>query len=313
METTRHESVLLTEAIEGLAIVQDDVVVDATLGGAGHFSSILSLLGPEGTLVGIDADHDAVVRGREAASKAVAQVHVMEGNFRDLDTMLDELKIETITKALFDLGWSSFHLSAGRGFSFKVNEPLHMTYGTPQKGKTAADLLNTASEEAIRDMLYSLGEERFARSIARSIALMRETKTIETTQDVVDAVLNGTPSWYQKRRIHPATKTFQALRIAVNDELGALRAGLTSAINRMSEGGRVAVISFHSIEDRIVKLMLRDAACNGVGVVLTKKPITPSPAEVNSNPRSRSAKLRIFEKGQTVRVSSSEASIFSYA
>jgi|CXWL01.1.fsa_nt_gi 16S rRNA (cytosine1402-N4)-methyltransferase len=312
METT-HQSVLLKEAIEGLDIQEDDVVVDATLGGAGHFSSILSLVGSQGTVIGIDADHEAIERGRVASRGAKASVHVVEGNFRDLDTMLNTLHVETITKALFDLGWSSFHITSGRGFSFRSNEPLYMTYGTPQKGKTAADLLNTASEEAIRDMLYSLGEERFARSIARSIAHTRETKRIETTQDVVDAVLGGTPTWYQKRRIHPATKTFQALRIAVNDELGALRAGLTSAINRLDEGGRVAIISFHSIEDRIVKLMLRDAACNGVGVVLTKKPITPSLSETTSNPRSRSAKLRIFEKGQAVALSSKETSVFSYA
>lgn len=309
----KHESVLLNEALEGLQLQDDDVVVDATIGGAGHFKAILEHLGPSGVLIGIDADPEAIVRGKEAAKGAEAQVHVVHSNFRELNTILRDLKTPTITKALFDLGWSSFHLSAGRGFSFRAHEPLHMTYAAPQKGKTAADLLNTASEEAISDMLFSLGEERFARSIARAIVRMREEKEITTTTDVVDAVLSATPMWYQKRRIHPATKTFQALRIAVNDELGALRAGLESAITHLSDGGRVAIISFHSIEDRIVKLMLRDAVCNGQGTIITKKPITPSLSETGLNPRARSAKLRIFEKGSTPAFSVSKNDVFSYA
>ena len=292
-----HETVLLQEAIDGLAVASSDTVVDATIGGAGHFTKLLSKLDEGGTLIGIDADVGAIERAKVAGAHAVPTVHAVEENFRNLAHVLDDLGIECIDKSLFDLGWSGFHLTSGRGFSFRVVEPLHMTYATPEKGKTAADLLNTASEEAIADMLYSLGEERFARQIARGIVEARDVKPLETTEDLVNIVLERTPRWYQSRRIHPATKTFQALRIAVNDELGALRDGLTAAIERTRVGGRIAVITFHSIEDRIVKQMFRDAAHAGQGTLVNKKPIVPSAAEVAANPRARSAKLRVFERG----------------
>lgn len=291
-----HETVLLKEAVEALQILPSDTVVDATIGGAGHFKSLMSGLGADGMLIGIDADDGAIARAETASVGAPCPVHLVEDNFRNLSKILDEKGIECIDKSLFDLGWSGFHLTSGRGFSFRVSEPLHMTYGRPVAGNTAADLLNTASEEAIADMLYSLGEERFARQIARRIAEVREAQPITTTDELVNVVLASTPGWYQNRRIHPATKTFQALRIAVNDELGALREGLSSAIERTREGGRVAVITFHSIEDRIVKQMLRDAAHAGKGTLVTKKPIVPTDAEVSTNPRARSAKLRVFEK-----------------
>ncbi|MEK9160687.1 MAG: 16S rRNA (cytosine(1402)-N(4))-methyltransferase RsmH [Patescibacteria group bacterium] len=294
--TGAHETVLLTEAIVGLSIQPNDIVVDATIGGAGHFKKILGELDGRGTLVGIDADVGAIERAQATSMDAEATVHLVEENFRNLGSVLDQLSIECIDKSLFDLGWSGFHLTSGRGFSFRAQEPLHMTYGTPKAGNTAADLLNKASEEAIADMLYSLGEERFARQIARGVVEAREVKDIETTDDLVAIVLASTPRWYQSRRIHPATKTFQALRIAVNDELGALRDGLTTAIERTKVGGRIAVITFHSIEDRIVKQMFRDAAHEGRGVLVTKKPIVPSTAELSQNPRARSAKLRIFER-----------------
>lgn len=313
MNVHQHESVLLQESLEALCLRSDDTVVDATLGGAGHFKEILARVGHDGVVVGIDADPDAVARAVEAARNSSAQVHVVHENFRNLHHILDTLGIQSITKALFDLGWSSFHLSSGRGFSFMADEPLSMTYDAPEKSKTAAHLLNIASEEAIADMIFALGEERFARPIAHALCQMREEKKIETTQDVVDAVLAATPLWYQRRRIHPATKTFQALRIAVNDELGALREGLSAALSRLEEGGRVAIISFHSIEDRIVKLMLRDAAHQGQGTIVTKKPIVPSQGEAHRNPRSRSAKLRVFEKGRIAQPVNSHTSIYSYA
>lgn len=292
-----HETVLLREAVDGLAISSSDTVVDATIGGAGHFRQILAKLDASGTLIGIDADDAAIKRAREVSAGAAPRVHLIEDNFRNLNRILDDLSVARIDKSLFDLGWSGFHLTSGRGFSFRVNEPLHMTYGTPGKGNTAADLLNTASEEAIADMLYSLGEERFARPIARGIVAAREVKPLSTTEDLVNVVLSTTPRWYQSRRIHPATKTFQALRIAVNDEFGALREGLNAAIERTREGGRIAVITFHSIEDRIVKQIFRDAAHAGQGTLVNKKPLIPSLSEVAANPRSRSAKLRLFEKG----------------
>lgn len=296
MRESLHQSVLLDEAIDGLAIAPGDVVVDATVGGAGHFAAILDKLDGNGVLVGIDADEGAIARGKEAAAHARAAVHLVEDNFRNLDAILDQLRIESVSKVLFDLGWSAYHLESGRGFSFRAEEPLHMTYGAPVKGKTAADMVNTASEEALADLFFSLGEERFARQIARGICKERLVKRIETTGDLVAVILASTPGWYQHRRIHPATKTFQALRIAVNDELGAIRDGLSSALAHLAPGGRIAVITFHSIEDRIVKTMLRDAAHAGEGNVLTKKPLAPSLRELKENPRARSAKLRVFER-----------------
>jgi 16S rRNA (cytosine1402-N4)-methyltransferase len=299
----RHDTVLLEETIDGLTIKADDVVVDATLGGAGHFREALKKLGPEGVLVGIDADEDALVRA-QAVVDAMPEgrrplVHLVNGNFRDLGTILDERSLIP-TKVMFDLGWSAFHLVRGRGFSFKTDEPLLMTYGNPEEGTTAGDLVNHLSESSLADLLWSLGEERFAKSIAKSIVAAREEAPIETTMQLVTAIEDGTPSWYQHRRIHPATKTFQALRIATNDELGALRDGLSAAIERVPAGGRIAVISFHSIEDRIVKTMLRDAADAGKGTLVQRKPVVPSPAECTKNPRARSAKLRLYRSGAPV-------------
>ncbi|MES2225959.1 MAG: 16S rRNA (cytosine(1402)-N(4))-methyltransferase RsmH [Patescibacteria group bacterium] len=313
---TFHDSVLLSEAIESLDIQADDTVVDATVGGAGHFRSILERLGDGGTLVGIDADEDAIARGEAAreGENPSARVELVHDNFRNIESVLDRLEIPAIDKALFDLGWSSFHLSSGRGFSFQVTEPLLMTYGEPEAGKTAADIVNSAPEETLADIFFTYGEERFARPIARSIVHARKSSTILTTDDLVAAVMAGTPVWYQHRRLHPATKVFQALRIAVNDELGALREGLAGAMGRMSVGGRIAVITFHSIEDRIVKTMFRDAAHEGRGVLVTRKPVVPGSGETARNPRARSAKLRVFEAAMLApRVSSVRTNnVFSY-
>ena len=292
-----HESVLLNECLETLAIKPGDVVVDATIGGAGHFRAMLERLDETGTLIGIDADEDAIERAAKVERGAHApKVHLAHDNFRNLDAVLEHEGIEHIDKALFDLGWSSFHLSSGRGFSFRADEPLYMTYGNPEEGKTAADLVNSATEEELADIIFTYGEERFARGIARSIVAARRVSPILTTTELAEAVTNGVPGWYQHRRLHPATKTFQALRIAVNDELGALRAGLTSALARLTPGGRVAVITFHSIEDRIVKGIFREEAYQGTGKLVNKKPLVPSDAEAVRNPRSRSAKLRVFER-----------------
>lgn len=308
-----HESVLLQEAIDGLAIVPGDVVVDATVGGAGHFSAILERLDGNGVLIGIDADASAIERGEGAATQARAAVHLVEDNFRNMGAILDSIGISTISKALFDLGWSAYHLTSGRGFSFRVDEPLLMTYGEPVPGSTAADMVNTASEEALADLFFTLGEERFARQIAKGIAKERKGKRILTTTDLVNVILASTPVWYHNRRLHPATKTFQALRIAVNDELGSLRAGLAAALERLAPCGRIAVISFHSIEDRIVKTVLRDAAHAGLGSLVTKKPIIPSLAETKANPRARSAKLRVFERSGAASPAVSELSTYAYA
>lgn len=291
----RHDTVLLSEAVEGLRIQAKDVVVDATIGAAGHFALLYEKLGPEGFLIGIDADQDAIERAeKKVAGKQGPQVRVINDNFRHLDQVLAQVGKTKADRVLFDLGWSGYHLSSGRGFSFQTHEPLIMTYGTPQEGESAAELINSATEEELADILYTYGEERFARGIAKSIVRARKQAPLLTTDDLVAAVEAGTPAWYHHRKLHPATKTFQALRIAVNDELGALRAGLTAAIDHLACEGRIAVITFHSIEDRIVKQMFRDAAHAGKGSLVNRKPLVPSAEEVARNPRARSAKLRIF-------------------
>lgn len=294
---TLHESVLMKEVLEALDVQSSDTVVDATIGGGGHFAALLLQLGEGGVIVGIDADPAAVERGREAYAldrrpgRPVA--HLVNDNFRNLARILERLNIAPVDKILFDLGWSGYQIAAPRGFSFQQDEPLLMTYG--EGGETAADIVNGFSEEALADLIFTYGEEHFSRGIARAIVTARAKERILTTGQLVRAVEAGVPAWYRARKINPATKTFQALRIAVNDELGALREGLTAALAALSAGGRLAIISFHSIEDRVVKNMLRDAAQEGFGTV-TKKPIVPSRAEILRNRRARSAKLRIFER-----------------
>jgi len=284
----------MAEVLEALDVQPNDTVVDATIGGAGHFSALLAALGEGGVIVGIDADRAAVERGREAYAldrrpeRPVA--HLVNDNFRNLTRILERLSLGPVDKVLFDLGWSGYQIASPRGFSFQNEEPLLMTYS--EDGETAADIVNTSSEEALADIIFIYGEERFARGIASAIVTARSKERILTTGALVDAVLAGTPVWYHKRKIHPATKTFQALRIAVNDELGALREGLSAAIDALSPSGRIAVISFHSIEDRIVKNMLRDAA--RAKSLRSSKPIAATREEVIKNRRARSAKLRVF-------------------
>lgn len=308
-----HETVLLTESIEVLRIDAGDTLVDATIGGAGHLALMAEALGPQGTLIGIDADDEAIARARVISESAAARVILAHDNFRNLNAILDANGIEEIDGALFDLGWSGFQLARGRGFSFRVDEPLLMTYGDPETSATASDMVNTLEESALADLIYTLGEERFSRGIASSIVRARAEAPIETTFALVRAVEGGVPAWYAHKRLHPATKTFQALRIAVNDEFGALREGLAAALSRLSEGGRVAVITFHSIEDRIVKGMFRDAAHEGKGIVVTKKPLSPSGAEISRNPRARSAKLRVFERSSSSRSFLNNHSFVTYA
>lgn len=295
----RHDTVLLQEAVDALMVRPGDVAVDATLGAAGHFRELAIALGEKGTLVGIDADAASIERAKAAAAElgpGAPAIHLVNDNFRNLGRILDDLNLPCLDRALFDLGWNAFQLSAGRGFSFRADEPLLMTYGAPEEGKTAADLVNSLPEDELADLIYNFGEERFSRGIAKSIVETRKRERILTTGQLAEAVERGTPSWYHHRRLHPATKTFQALRIATNDELGALRDGLAAAMDRLTLGGRIAVITFHSIEDRIVKSVLKDAAYEGRGSVVTRKPLVPGDIELAANPRARSAKLRVFER-----------------
>ena len=289
-----HTPVLLQEVLEGLSLSPDSVVVDATIGGAGHLKACAEKLSKEGVVIGIDADKEALVRAEESLSEVSPEVVLIEGNFRDIRDHLESRDIHEISHALFDLGWSGYQLAAGRGFSFLIDEPLKMTYSTDGEGLTAYDLVNTLDEEKLADIIFAYGEERFARRIAKGIVRARGASPIETTKALARIVKQSVPMWYRHKRTHPATKTFQALRIAVNDELDALREGLEGAFHLITSGGRVAVITFHSIEDRIVKRFFERLQREGKGTPLTKKPIVPSKKEVSENPRARSAKLRVF-------------------
>jgi len=292
-----HTSVLLEEVLDGLQVQSDSIVVDATVGGAGHLKEFSKLLSKKGVLIGIDADPAALKRAEEALVDVDPTLVLVPGNFRDIRDHLEGREIPQITHALFDLGWSGFQLTAGRGFSFLVDEPLLMTYCVPGENTlTAKDLVNDLDEDKIADIIFAYGEERFARRIAKSIVETRSEKKIETTLELAAIIKRSVPAWYRHRKAHPATKTFQALRIAVNDELDALREGLEGAVKLLAPGGRVAVLTFHSIEDRIIKRLFEGLQREGVGTPLTKKPIAPGEKELEENPRARSAKLRVFVK-----------------
>jgi len=290
-----HRSVLLHEVTTSLALKPDDVVVDATLGGGGHAREILGHLEKKGVFVGFDADEEAIERCRKLFSTQQAAVHFVHANFRNIKTELEKLNVGRITKALFDLGWSSFQLSAGRGFSFRSDEPLSMAYDNNQK-LTAATIVNEWGEESVADIIFGFGEERYSRRIAKAIVEARERKPIATALELGEIIRGAVPAVYRRGKTHPATKTFQALRIAVNDELGALESGLAGAWEMFAPGGRLAVISFHSIEDRIVKRTLARWVKEGTGELVSRKPIPPSDAEIVENPRARSAKLRVIKK-----------------
>lgn len=283
--------------VQGLSVQPGAVVVDGTVGGGGHLDALARALQGTGTLIGIDADREALVRGREKVATYGLTTHFFEGNFRFLKTYLQEARISEITHVLLDLGWSSFQLDTQKGFSLKKDDPLLMTYGNPQEARiTAQDLIETLTAAELADIFFAYGEERFSRRIAERIVRVREETPITTARALADVVARAVPIWYRHRRVHPATKVFQALRIAVNDELDALRQVLGDAIEFLAPGGRIAVITFHSIEDRIVKKFFETCRRAGIGTTLTKKPIMPSSEEVSHNPRARSAKLRIFIK-----------------
>jgi len=289
-----HTPVLLKEVIEYLDLKKGDTVLDATINGGGHSREIVKHIVPDGTLVGIDQDEEILKNLRfKIQDLGFKNIFLINGNFRDLDKLL---KIKKLDAALFDLGMSSFHLEkSGRGFSFQKDEPLVMNYKSKLSpiDLTAKEILNRWTEEEICKILKEYGEEERARSIARKIIVFRERRPFKTTLDLVEAI-GG-----QRGRINSATKTFQALRIAANDELDALAEGLGKAWKMLNPKGRLVVISFHSLEDRIVKNFFKQLKQKGEGEILTKKPVRPREEEIKNNPRSRSAKLRAIIKGDT--------------
>ena len=293
-----HVPVLLQESIEGLNLKKGDVIVDATLGAGGHSSAIANILDGEVTIVGFDLDQDALDIAKKTVGATGTQFIPIHANFRTMESALREKGITKVQGVLFDLGISSMEIGeSGRGFSFKYDEPLLMTLQNPIESDTltARDVVNSTREEELANIIYEYGEERFSRMIAKAIVEARRKQKIETTAQLVEVITNAVPAFYRKGKINPATKTFQALRIYVNDELGAVKEGLSGAWNVLSPGGRIAVITFHSLEDRIVKNYFKELP-KEEAIIITKKPIAPSRTEVVANPRSRSAKLRIVQK-----------------
>lgn len=293
-----HASVLLKEIIEGLDLREGDVYLDATVGSGGHMEAVWQRMGDKVALFGIDQDETSIDISRERLELQGAKPKLAVMNFRHIDKASQLFDMKP-SKILFDLGWSSDQFEeSGRGFSFQRDEPLVMTFKSTvgEEDTTAYDVVNRWSEENLAAILYGFGEERYAKRIAKAIVEKRETKAIETSGELAEIVKGAVPVFYRFGRIHPATRTFQAIRIAVNDELQALEEGLKKAFGILQKDGRLAVISFHSLEDRIVKNFFRSLATESQAELLNKKPIIPSESEVEQNPRSRSAKLRFIKK-----------------
>lgn len=288
----------MNEAVQGLAIRENGIYVDATVGFGGYTELIAGHLG-SGRVIGIDADRQALdlVEERLYSQISEGKVVLKHNNFRFIEQVLAELRISSIDGIVADLGLSSMELEdIARGFSFGVEAPLDMRFDNSSDGLTAEDVVNTYSQDDLAGLFRNLGDEPFAGRIARVIVENRKKKSIKTTTQLVDIIMSIVPTKFTKKSIHPATRVFQALRMEVNDEISALNSLLSSSLNLLSSSGRLAIVSFHSGEDRIVKNTFREWKSNGFINILTKKPITPSDIELGANPRSRSAKLRIIEK-----------------
>ncbi len=300
----RHIPVLPKEVIEGLNLKSSDRVVDCTLGDAGHSEEILKIIGPKGRLLGIDADPEAVLRAKQYLYDFGEQVVYVRDNFNNLKNILDENKFGLVNAILADLGWSTPQFGErGRGFSFESDEPLDMRYGGAlAQGPTAAEVVNKYSVEELSKIFKDYGEEKWAREIAEAIVNERVVRPIERTAHLTEIVLQVYREKLHSDKeipwiggIHPATKIFQALRIAVNHELEVVKELLPQAVEALSSGGRLAVITFHSLEDRIVKQYFQKIN-NKSARMINKKPIIATETELKNNPRARSAKLRIIEK-----------------
>ncbi len=294
-----HISVLRDESIDSLRIVSGDIVVDGTLGGGGHTLEMIKRYGSGIKIIGLDLDRDAVERTKRLIGGTISDATLRISGFQSLDKVLSELNITHVDKILLDLGISSFQLeSSGRGFTFQKNEPLLMTMKAEPSDSdlTAEDIVNTWEEKTLADIIYGFGEEKYSRAVARAIVTARKEKAIETTFDLVQIIDKAIGKYYKRSKINPATKTFQALRIAVNSELTNLEKAIEANFKLLKAGGRMAIISFHSLEDRIVKRAFIKIKNEGYANIVTKKPITPSQNELEQNPRARSAKLRVIEK-----------------
>ena len=307
----QHKSVLLQECIDALNIRPDGIYLDGTLGGAGHSSQIARRLTEGGRLIGVDRDRTALAAAKERLAPYADRVTLVHSNFAEIDAILDSLGIPAVDGMLFDLGVSSPQLDdASRGFSYMADAPLDMRMDKDD-ALTAGEIVNTWPQGELRRILYDYGEERYAPQIAAAICRAREKAPVETTLELVDIIRSAMPAQALREKQHPAKRSFQAIRIAVNDELGAVSRMMQAAVGRLNPGGRLAVITFHSLEDRIVKSEMQQAArgctcppefpvcvCGKKPLVklVTRKPIVSGPAELEENPRARSAKLRVAEK-----------------
>lgn len=307
----QHKSVLLQECIDALNIRPDGIYLDGTLGGAGHSSQIARRLTEGGRLIGVDRDRTALAAAKERLAPYADRVTLVHSNFAEIDAILDSLGIQAVDGMLFDLGVSSPQLDdASRGFSYMADAPLDMRMDKDD-ALTAGEVVNTWPQGELRRILYDYGEERYAPQIAAAICRAREKAPVETTLELVDIIRSAMPAQALREKQHPAKRSFQAIRIAVNDELGAVSRMMQAAVGRLNPGGRLAVITFHSLEDRIVKSEMQQAArgctcppefpvcvCGKKPLVklVTRKPIVSGPAELEENPRARSAKLRVAEK-----------------
>ncbi len=284
---------MVTEVLECLQCRPDGVYVDATVGLGGHAEAILRQSSPTGRLIGLDQDPDNLAKAQARLQPFGSRVLLFHGNFSQLSEVLAECQLRTVTGILADLGLSMEHLKvSGRGFSFWGDEPLDMRLDPTATGPTAAELLNTLPEGELGRLFWELGEERFARRLARRIVQERQAQPFRTTSHLAETVLRAVPGKPSSRRIHPATRVFQALRLAVNRELEHLAAFLPQAVAALAPGGRLVVIAYHSLEDRLVKQALVNGEQAGLLQRRPKKPLRPSAAEVTGNPRARSAKLR---------------------
>jgi 16S rRNA (cytosine1402-N4)-methyltransferase len=306
-----HEPVMRQEVLASLECRPGGIYVDGTVGGGGHARAILEKTAPDGLLIGIDRDSDALLASERQLQSFGRRKILVKTNFADIGKVLTNLNINKVDGILLDLGVSSHQLNAGdRGFSFSSDAPLDMRMDRDSP-YGACDLVNLSSENELRKIIKAYGEEPMAGRIARAILTKRAAAPIRTTMELADVIYHAVPVAYRQRRIHPATRTFQAIRIAVNDELSNLRTAILNGTDMLKQGGRFSIISFHSLEDRIVKEAFRAAqkgctcppdlpvcGCQGEPklTVITKRPVYPGTDEVDSNPRARSARLRTAER-----------------
>jgi 16S rRNA (cytosine1402-N4)-methyltransferase len=292
----QHKTVLLCEAVDALDLKTDSIVFDGTFGSGGHAREINRRLGATGLYIGVDADSTAFAG--DHLKDAQATIHLVNDNFKNITEILRSLHISEVDGILADLGWRIEQFTgSGKGFSFQYDEPLLMTYGNPEDYIfTAHDIVNDWEESSIADVIFGYGEDRYARRIAKAIVAQRAIAPITSTFALRDCVASAVPTFGRNRHINPATKTFQALRIAVNDELGILSRFLEAGFEELKAGGMMAIITFHSLEDRIIKHYFRNLEDADRGVRITKRPVVPTPEELVDNPRARSAKLRVIKK-----------------